>query len=181
MWSVCEYCGKTESRSQRILFRDHHPVFFHSCVTRRDRAGLMQAHAVRILCVVSSCTCFTAVCARLYSVTETHSTLQIYTPGEGWSEGTPLPLARGGMGKAVYYEGECYVLGGEVEPSISPDPSVKISPTRTVYRVDVYSPVTDSWRLAEVPSPALNLLSAVHCGNSTTSSCLHSGSFLGVL
>ena len=80
--------------------------------------------------------------------------MQIFTPGEGWSEGAPLPLARGGTGKAVYYNGECYVFGGEVEVAVAPSPITKVSASRTVYRVDVYNPVTDSWREDTVRCPA---------------------------
>ena len=32
----------------------------------------------------------------------------------------PLPAARGGMGKAVYFNGEFYVMGGETTSSANP-------------------------------------------------------------
>ena len=53
----------------------------------------------------------------------------------------PLPQFRGGMGKAVYYDGEFYVFGGETfnGPGATAD---------DVYdRVDVYDPVANTWRL----------------------------------
>lgn len=75
---------------------------------------------------------------------------QIFQPGQGWSRGTPLPLARGGMGKAVFHEGRCFVFGGEVSTDVAVSASDKIEATRTVYRVDVYDIATDSWSEAQV-------------------------------
>jgi N-acetylneuraminic acid mutarotase len=59
-----------------------------------------------------------------------------------------LPQARGGMGHAVWYQGEFYVMGGETlnGPGATPN---------NVYaRVDVYNPTTNRWRLdADMPTP----------------------------
>lgn len=74
--------------------------------------------------------------------------VQIYDPGtDTWSVSgsglgapTPLPQARGGMGKAVFYGGEFYVIGGETldGPGAS---------AQGVYdRVDIYDPVANRWR-----------------------------------
>jgi N-acetylneuraminic acid mutarotase len=52
----------------------------------------------------------------------------------------PLPQARGGMGRAVYYNGEFYVLGGETLNGLG-------ATLKHVYqRVDIYNPVTNIWR-----------------------------------
>lgn len=59
----------------------------------------------------------------------------------GGSTLVPLPIGRGGMGKAVWYRGEFYVFGGE---TLTGPGAV----AGNVYdRVDVYDPATDSWRL----------------------------------
>lgn len=50
-----------------------------------------------------------------------------------------LPQARGGMGKAAYFNREFYVIGGETnQPS-----------SATYNRVDVYDPVAKTWRLEQ--------------------------------
>jgi len=55
----------------------------------------------------------------------------------------PLPQARGGMGKAVWYQNEFYVIGGETLSG----PGATVN---NVYdRVDVYDPATNTWRLDE--------------------------------
>lgn len=74
-----------------------------------------------------------------------YSETQIFTPGQGWKYGTPLPVARGGMGKCVCQAGFCYVFGGEVWTQDSVSTAKKISSTRTVYSTDVYEIATDSW------------------------------------
>lgn len=52
----------------------------------------------------------------------------------------PLPIGRGGTGKAVYKDGEFYVFGGE---TVSGPGAV----AGNVYdRTDVYDPAADSWR-----------------------------------
>jgi glucose/arabinose dehydrogenase len=78
-------------------------------------------------------------------------TVQIYDPGTGlWqssSGGTPglppLPLPRAGMGRAVWWQGEFYVFGGE--SSLLPGGGV-------TSRVDVYDPLEKAWR-TEAPLP----------------------------
>lgn len=75
---------------------------------------------------------------------------QILEPGKGWTTGKALPLARGGMGKAVFHNGKCYVFGGEVSEDVKVSSSDKIDVTRTVYRVDVYNIATNSWSSAKV-------------------------------
>ncbi|MAB79413.1 MAG: hypothetical protein CMJ89_08670, partial [Planctomycetes bacterium] len=67
--------------------------------------------------------------------------------GAGGSLLAPIPEARGGIGKAIYLRGEFYVFGGETlnDPDANPD---------NVYdRVDVYDPLTNTWR---VEQPLLN-------------------------
>ena len=53
----------------------------------------------------------------------------------------PLPQARGGMGKAIWYQDEFYVFGGETLNGAG------AGPNDTYDRVDVYDPATDTWRL----------------------------------
>jgi N-acetylneuraminic acid mutarotase len=78
-------------------------------------------------------------------------TVEIYDPGSNaWrssdSDSTlaPLPQARGGMGKAVYYNGEFYVLGGETLNGSG------ATPANVYNRVDIYDPVANWWRLGAV-------------------------------
>lgn len=77
-----------------------------------------------------------------------YADVQVYDPatdrwaasGEGPGSPLPLPQARGGMGKAVYFGGEFYVIGGETltGPGATAD---------GVYaRVDIYDPVRNQWR-----------------------------------
>jgi N-acetylneuraminic acid mutarotase/glucose/arabinose dehydrogenase len=85
-----------------------------------------------------------------------YDSVMIYTPSSNtwtWNGAVgstlaPLPEARGGMGKAVFYRGEFYVFGGETQN----DPDANAN---HVYdRVDVYRPATNTWRLeAPMPSP----------------------------
>jgi N-acetylneuraminic acid mutarotase len=74
--------------------------------------------------------------------------VQIYDPlTDSWESSNdmgsliaPLPVARGGMGKAVYRGGEFYVIGGETATGPGANPN-------DVYdRVDLYDPVANSWR-----------------------------------
>jgi N-acetylneuraminic acid mutarotase len=58
----------------------------------------------------------------------------------------PLPQARGGTGKAVWYQGEFYVFGGETQNGAG------ATPMGVYDRVDVYDPVANTWRL-EAPMP----------------------------
>ena len=68
------------------------------------------------------------------------SNVQIYDPvSDTWQTsmaGTvaPMPLPRGGTGKAVWYRGEFYVFGGEDAASAFGD-------------VQAYDPATNSWRM----------------------------------
>ena len=60
------------------------------------------------------------------------------TPG---SAIPPLPQARGGMGRALFWRGEFYIFGGETQN----DPGATAN---QVYdRVDVYDPAAGTWRL----------------------------------
>ena len=81
--------------------------------------------------------------------------VQIYTPasntwqwsGQAGSTIPPLPQKRGGMGKAAFYNGEFYVMGGETNKNGTGQTA------NNVYnRVDVYNPVAKTWRL-ETPMP----------------------------
>ena len=74
--------------------------------------------------------------------------VQIYDPQtNAWriSDGTPgapasLPQARGGMGKAVWLDGEFWILGGETLDGPG-------ATSQGVYdRVDIYNPRTNRWR-----------------------------------
>jgi N-acetylneuraminic acid mutarotase len=80
--------------------------------------------------------------------------VQIYDPatntwawsGSAGSTIAPLPQARGGTGKAVFYNGEFYVMGGETSTGAG-------ATSKNVYnRVDIYNPTTNSWRLG-TPMP----------------------------
>ncbi len=82
--------------------------------------------------------------------------VQIYDPlldswiwdKDGSSGLAPLPQARGGTGKAIYYQDEFYIMGGETLTGAGATPN-------GVYdRVDVYDPVANTWRLeANMPTP----------------------------
>lgn len=81
-------------------------------------------------------------------------TVQIYDPAtDSWESSldpastlAPLPQARGGMGTAVYAGGEFWVMGGETLDGAG-------ATADHVYdRVDIYNPVTNSWR-AGPPMP----------------------------
>lgn len=75
--------------------------------------------------------------------------VQIYDPlSNTWTSSTdsgstlaPLPQARGGMGKAVFYNNEFYIIGGETLDGAG-------ATSNHVYnRVDIYNPVTNTWRV----------------------------------
>ena len=74
--------------------------------------------------------------------------VQIYDPrANSWtvSDGSsgapqPVPQARGGMGKAVWLNGEFWVIGGETLNGAG------ASNGRTYRRVDIYDPQTNIWR-----------------------------------
>lgn len=82
------------------------------------------------------------------SVANGFDTLQVYNPStNSWVSSatsgsglTPLPQARGGMGKAVWHRGELFVIGGETQTGAG-------ATERKVYqRVDIYNPQTGVWR-----------------------------------
>ena len=94
-------------------------------------------------------------------------TVQIYDPAtDTWvssedpgSTLAPLPQARGGMGKAVYFGGEFYVMGGETEDGEG------ATPDRVYSRVDIYDPVADTWRQgAPMPTPRHGIFPLLHEG-----------------
>lgn len=77
-------------------------------------------------------------------------TLQIYNPVTNVWESSldsgstlrPLPVPRGGTGRSAYNGGEFYVMGGETKTGAG-------AVTGNVYnRVDVYNPVSNSWRMS---------------------------------
>jgi N-acetylneuraminic acid mutarotase len=74
-------------------------------------------------------------------------TVQIYDPAtDSWQSSldpgstlAPLPQARGGMGTAVYANGDFWVMGGETLDGAG------ATPNHVYNRVDVYNPTTDRW------------------------------------
>jgi N-acetylneuraminic acid mutarotase len=94
--------------------------------------------------------------------------VQIYDPRtDAWSvsdgsPGAPLPLpqARGGMGKAVWLDGEFWIIGGETEngPGATND--------RVYARVDVYNPATNRWRTGPpMRTPRHGIFPILHDGH----------------
>jgi N-acetylneuraminic acid mutarotase len=83
-------------------------------------------------------------------VAEGFDDVQIYDPAtDEWvssadpgSAIAPLPQKRGGMGKAAFFGGEFYVIGGETTPSGTGQVAGNV-----YTRVDVYNPVLNTWRL----------------------------------
>jgi N-acetylneuraminic acid mutarotase len=81
-------------------------------------------------------------------------TVQIYDPATNtWvssetagSTLRPLPQARGGTGKAVFVNGEFYVIGGETLDGPG------ATPLHVYDRVDIYDPLNNTWRLG-TPMP----------------------------
>ena len=81
-------------------------------------------------------------------------TVQVYDPAANrWASSTdpgstirPMPQARGGTGKAVYFGGEFYVIGGETLTGPG------ATANGVYHRVDVYNPSTNTWR-AGTPIP----------------------------
>jgi N-acetylneuraminic acid mutarotase len=76
------------------------------------------------------------------------SDVQIYDPatdswtasGSGPGGPAPLPEGRGGMGKAVFHNGEFYIMGGETVDGAG-------ATRKHVYtRVDIYDPRANRWR-----------------------------------
>ena len=84
-----------------------------------------------------------------------YNTVQIYDPASNtWvtsqdagSTLAPLPQARGGMGKAVYYNGDFYVMGGETVNG-----GTGATSGNTYNRVDIYNLASNTWRLG-TPMP----------------------------
>jgi N-acetylneuraminic acid mutarotase len=77
-----------------------------------------------------------------------YADVQVYDPAadrwtvsdSGPESPAPMPQARGGMGKAVFVDGEFWLLGGETLDGAG-------ATARRVYdRVDIYSPTTNRWR-----------------------------------
>ncbi len=80
---------------------------------------------------------------------------------DGAASVPPLPQPRGGMGKAVFMNGEFYVLGGETLPTgTGQHPALQ-----TYNRVDVYHPITRTWRLdASMPTYRHGIFPLLHQG-----------------
>ncbi len=86
-------------------------------------------------------------------VTNGFDDTQIYDPAtDTWQTSAgggslaPLPLARGGTGAAVYFNGEFYVMGGETLTGSG-------ATVNKVYdRVDIYDPANNTWRIGS-PMP----------------------------
>ena len=82
------------------------------------------------------------------TVADGFNTLQIYDPKSNrWdssdssgSKLAPLPQARGGMGKAVFSDGELYVFGGETSDGAG------ATQAHVYNRVDIYDPAANRWR-----------------------------------
>ncbi len=71
---------------------------------------------------------------------------QIFDPVTGlWTTDltSPLPVKRGGLGKAVYHNGKIYVFGGET--GLAASTTNKISSKQVFYRNDVYDISTNKW------------------------------------
>ncbi len=74
--------------------------------------------------------------------------VQVYDPlGDSWSSSSdmgavlqPMPIGRSGAGKAIWYAGEFYIFGGQT------DTGPGASPSGVYQRVDVYDPLTHTWR-----------------------------------
>ena len=83
-------------------------------------------------------------------VSNGYATVQVYNPATNtWASSLdagstipPLPQARGGMGKAVFANGEFYVIGGETLTGSG------ATATNVYDRVDVYTLATQTWRQA---------------------------------
>lgn len=93
--------------------------------------------------------------------------VQIYDPvANAWrvSDGTPgapapMPQGRGGTGKAAYINGEFWVVGGETLSGAGAN-------ERGAYaRVDIYNPLTNTWRLGPaLPTARHGIFPVVHDG-----------------
>jgi len=84
-------------------------------------------------------------------------TVQVYDPATNtWTSSDngsgvqPLQYYRGGMGTAVFYGGEFFVIGGETNSSSQPD----VKPNKVYDRVDIYNPTSNTWRVGTpMPTP----------------------------
>jgi N-acetylneuraminic acid mutarotase len=87
------------------------------------------------------------------TIAEGFDDVQVYDPatdtwewsGDAASTLTVLPQRRGGMGTAAYFRGELYVIGGETTPGDHGQVAGDV-----YNRVDVYNPLTNTWRLETV-------------------------------
>ncbi|HZN66151.1 MAG TPA: kelch repeat-containing protein [Tepidisphaeraceae bacterium] len=95
------------------------------------------------------------------------NTVQVYdTVSRSWRSSdvsgsgvVPLPQARGGTGRAVYLNGEFYVLGGETRTGGG------ATDDRVYNRVDVYNPATNRWRLGPaMPTARHGIYPLLHAG-----------------
>ncbi|MEE8272767.1 MAG: kelch repeat-containing protein, partial [Alphaproteobacteria bacterium] len=93
--------------------------------------------------------------------------VQIFDPATGlWDSSAepgstlaPLPQARGGTGKAVFFNGEFYVLGGETLNGAG------ATADRVYDRVDIYDPVADTWRNGTaMPTARHGIFPLLHAG-----------------
>ena len=93
-------------------------------------------------------------------------TVQIYDPAantwlsslDAGSPLAPLPQARGGMGRAVFHEGEFYIFGGETSNGAG-------ATSNNVYnRVDIYNPTTNTWRQGAPLPTARHGIFPLHIG-----------------
>ena len=83
-----------------------------------------------------------------------YNTVQIYDPASNtWASSSdpgstlaPLPQARGAMGKAIYYNGDFYVMGGETVNGGG------ATADHVYNRVDIYNVASNAWRLG-TPMP----------------------------
>lgn len=84
------------------------------------------------------------------SVSPAFAETQVYDPAIGaWAPlaaHAPLPIAIGGTGKGIYYQGRCFVFGGEVQRDSEVGAATGIDPQLfTSYRVDIYDIAADAW------------------------------------
>jgi N-acetylneuraminic acid mutarotase len=101
------------------------------------------------------------------NVANGYNTVEIYDPGSNtWVSSTdpgstlaPLPQARGGMGKAVYYNGDFYVMGGETSNGSG------ATANKVYNRVDIYNVASNSWRLGTPMPTARHGIFPVLLGN----------------
>ncbi|MSR64033.1 MAG: hypothetical protein EXS08_16545 [Planctomycetes bacterium] len=100
--------------------------------------------------------------------TNGYDSVMVYDPlANSWSWSgavgstlAPLPEARGGMGKAVFFRSEFYVFGGETLDDPDAD-------ANGVYgRVDAYDPLANAWRSeAAMPNPRHGIFPALFQGH----------------